>query len=98
MEYSGTLLAISVDSVAENKRVAMRNQLDFPILSDARRDVVWEYGLLQKGAGPGGSDVALPAMVLIDCHGRIIWQYVSKRVQDRPSVEAILKVVETLVS
>ncbi|MCH8242053.1 MAG: redoxin domain-containing protein, partial [Planctomycetes bacterium] len=48
VEYSGTLLAISVDSVAENKRVAMRNQLDFPILSDARRDVVWEYGLLHK--------------------------------------------------
>ncbi len=92
------MLAISVDSVAENKRVATRNQIDFPILSDARRDVVWEYGLLHKGAGPGGSDVALPAMVLIDCNGRIVWQYVARRVQDRPSVKALLKVVETLVS
>lgn len=98
MEYSGTLLAISVDSVAENNQVATRYQIDFPILSDLRRDVVWEYGLLHKGAGPRGSDVALPAMVLIDCNGLIVWQYVSKRVQDRPSADAILKVVQTLVS
>lgn len=98
MENSGTLLAISVDSVAQNRRVATKNQIEFPILSDADRDVVSEYGVLHQGAGPGGSDIALPAMVLIDCNGRIVWQYVSKRVQDRPSAEAILKVIETLVS
>lgn len=98
MQSSGTLLAISVDTVAQNRRVATKNQIDFPILSDAGREVVWEYGLLHQGAGPGGSDIALPAMVLIDCNGRVVWRYVSKRVQERPSAEALLKVVETLVS
>ncbi len=98
MEQSGTLLAISVDPVGDNSRVANKNRLDFPILSDEQRDVVWEYGVLHQGAGPGGSDVSLPAMVLIDCSGTIIWRHVSQRIQDRPTPEAVLKLVSTLDS
>ena len=98
MEKSGTLLAISVDSVADNSHVAEKNRLDFPILSDEQRDVVWEYGVLHKGGGPGDSDVSLPAMVLIDCNGTITWRYVSHRVQDRPATEAVLQLVLALDS
>lgn len=91
-------MAISVDSVADNSRVAKKNRLSFPILSDEQRDVVWDYGVLHKGAGPGDSDVSLPAMILIDCSGTIVWRHVSHRVQDRPATEEVLKIVSALDS
>jgi peroxiredoxin len=93
VDQGGTLLAISVDSVADNKRVGNKNDLPFPVLSDEERSVVWSYGVLHKGGAMDGSDVALPAMVLIDCNGNVAWRYVAKKVQSRLDPKAVLALV-----
>ena len=87
------MLAVSVDAVADNKRVAKKHKIAFPILSDAQREVIWSYGVLHNGAGLDGSDVPLPSMFLIDCHGNITWRYVARKVQSRLDPEVVLKVV-----
>ena len=79
----GRLLAVSVDPPAISKGVVERNALDFAILGDTNREVVRAYGLLHESGARDGSDIAIPAHVLIDRHGRIVSTFVSKRIQDR---------------
>jgi peroxiredoxin len=93
VDQGGTLLAISVDAVKDNKRVVKNNKLPFPVLSDEQREVVWDYGVIHKGAGMDGSDLPLPSMFLIDCNGIITWRYVAKKVQNRLDPKLVMKVV-----
>jgi peroxiredoxin len=72
-----------VDPPTDARRVVEDNRLGFPILCDTTREVVRAYGLLHEGGGPGGSDIAVPAHVLIDSDGRIVSRFVSRRIQDR---------------
>lgn len=93
VDQGGSLLAVSVDAVADNKRVAKKHKIAFPILSDEQREVVWDYGVIHKGAGIDGSDVPLPSMFLIDCHGNITWRYVARKVQSRLDPKVLLKLL-----
>ena len=77
------LVAISVDPRQEAQRVAEKNGLTFPILSDTSREVTRAYGLVHENGGMDGSDIPIPAHVLIGRDGRILSRYVSKRAQDR---------------
>jgi len=80
----GRMLAVSVDPQSRNRKVVERNRLAFPILSDQDRKVTAGFGLLHKGGGPGYSDIPVPAHVLVDRDGRIIWRHIAIRIQDRP--------------
>ena len=77
------LLAVSVDSQDDARRLAAREDLSFPILCDTEREVIGAYGLRHQGGGLDGGDIAIPAHVLIDEDGRILSRHVSKRPQDR---------------
>ncbi len=91
------MLAISVDPQERSKRVVEQNGLGFPVLCDAQHEVIEAYGLLHEGGGPGGSDIAVPAHVLIDRDGRIVWRFISRRITDRLTPEDILATVTKLV-
>lgn len=73
-----------------------RNKLSFPILADESRTVLKQFGLLHAGAGPGGSDIAIPAHILIDRGGAIRWTRVSSLVQDRPDPKEVLEQIQKL--
>lgn len=88
------VLAVSVDTPAESARVVKRNELPFPILSDAEHRVIRDYGLVHRGGGPGGGDIAIPAHVLVDHDGTILWRRISHRIQDRPSPDEVLAAVK----
>ncbi len=79
----GRLLAVSVDPPQRSADVVTRQNLPFSILSDADRSVIAAYGVVHKGGGPDGGDIAIPSMFLIETGGRIAWQHVSTRVQER---------------
>ncbi len=87
------LIALSVDAPKDSKRVVEKNKLPFPILADEQREVLRSYGLVHAKGGPGGSDVAIPADILIDRDGKILWKHVSAKVTDRPYTEELLDVV-----
>lgn len=72
-----------------------KSGLNFPILSDPDRKVAREYGLLHAGGAPDGSDIAIPAHILVDRNGKILWQRVAKRIQDRPSPGEVLAAIES---
>lgn len=85
------IVAVSVDEPAQARRAADRLDLKFPLLSDRERSVVRAYGVLHRGGGPDGEDVAIPAHFLIDSDGRIVWRRVSGSIQDRADPEDILR-------
>lgn len=86
----GTLAAVAVDAPQQSRQVVERNKLPFAILCDTRREVVRAYGLLHEEGGRTG-DIAIPAHVLIDRDGRIVWRRRSERVQDRPDPREVLQ-------
>ncbi len=62
----------------------------FTILSDPGAQVIRSYGLLHRGAGMDGQDIALDTTLLVDVDGRERWRHVSQTLLDVPTTEEIL--------
>lgn len=91
------LVAVSVDPPRQSRDVVRRGQLPFSILSDEQRTVTRALGLVHRGGGPDGSDIALPAHLLLDRTRRVRWRYVADRIQNRLSPETVLENVRTVL-
>ncbi len=87
------VVAISVDSPEDNRRVAKKLDIDYSILSDPEAKAITAYGVLHPEGGMGGKDIARPAIFLIDTDGVILWRRLTEdwRVRVRPEqlIEAI---------
>jgi len=60
--------------------------------------VIRSYGLLHRGAGMDGQDIALDTTLLVDVDGRERWRHVSQTLRDVPTTEEILiRIRETAV-
>ena len=92
----GQVLAIAVDPPELARKVVEAQKLDFPILCDTEAKVIRAYGLVHVGGGAGGSDIAIPASVLIDRNGKIVWKRVAKRAQDRPAPRDVIRIIRTM--
>jgi peroxiredoxin len=92
------LVGVSVDPPETSRAVVRRHRLPFPILADTQRSLIRELGLLHVGGGPGGSDIALPAHVLIDSDRNIRWKYVADRIQNRLSEDRVLERVRAALA
>ena len=91
-------IAVSVHAPADSAKVASRNKLPFPILSDADRSVIREYGLIHRGGGSGGSEIAIPAHILVDHDGKILWRHVATKVLDRTDPDDVVAAVRRATS
>lgn len=89
----GQVLAIAVDTPELSRAVVDKQQLDFRILCDTDVKVIQAYGLVHAAGGPGGLDIAIPASILIDRNGAIVWKYVAARAQDRPDPSDIIEII-----
>ena len=70
----------------------------FTILSDPGAQVITSYGLLHRGAGMDGQDIALDTTLLVDVDGRERWRHVSQTLPDVSTPEEILmRIRETAV-
>jgi peroxiredoxin len=58
----------------------------FPILADANHAVADAYGVFNLL----GDGVATPSVFVIDPGGRIVWSYIGKDANDRPSAAQVL--------
>ena len=92
-----TLVAVSVDSPEQSRRVVDQNRLPFVILADTERHVVRDYGVLHPNGGPTG-DIAIPAQVLVAPDGHLLWRHVATRIFDRLSPEQVLERVRDSVA
>ena len=78
------ILAISTDDLSGAAYAV--DGLEFPILYDPEALVVKEYGVYDLL----GDGMAAPATFLVDRTGKVQWQYVGKRINDRPSNQEIV--------
>lgn len=89
----GRLLAISTDPPEKSREVVERRKLNFSVLSDPDAMILKAYGLAHEGGGPRGATIAMPAIVLINPQGEIVWRRKAQLIQDRPASEEVLDAV-----
>ena len=91
------IVAISPDPVEENRKVAEKLGLDFPILSDAELAATRALGLVHEGGGvpPDFADIPRPAVFIAE-GGQIRWRALTDnwrvRVRPDPLLEAVADV------
>lgn len=83
------VVAISPDGVDDNRRVADRLELEFPILSDPDLALTTALGLEHEGGGPSGQTIPRPATFIVR-RGAIRWRYLTDNWRVRPRPETIL--------
>jgi len=87
------VIAISVDSVEDNRKVVEKLGLEYRVLSDGDREIIQAYGLLHPGASINGGDIARPATLVVDADGVVRWRNLTEnwrvRVQPEPVIEAL---------
>lgn len=87
------VLAISVDTPEQSKKLSQQRGYTFSILSDAQRQVIKRYDLLHAGGGPTG-DIARPAEFLLDAEGIVRWMNLTEDYRIRPKPEDILATID----
>jgi len=80
------VIAISVDTPAESEKLRESQGYTFPILSDAKDEVIRRWDLVHPHGGVDGADVARPAEFLVDASGKVRWVNLTEdfRVRTRP--------------
>jgi peroxiredoxin len=90
------VVAISVDSAEESRRLAQTQGYTFPILSDPGAKTIRAYGVIHEGGGEGGHDIARPAEFLVDDTGTIRWVNLAESVLARLRPETVLNVIDAM--
>ena len=85
------MVAISVDASEVTLQHVQKLGFTYTFLSDPQAEAIGRYGLLHKGGGPDGTDIARPAEFLIDSTGTIRWRNLTESVTVRARPEQVLK-------
>ena len=84
MEIGARVIGISVDGPFANKIFSQNRQLNFPLLSDYKRETISRYGIVMKDLGKlKDYNAAKRAIFIIDTNGIILYKWIS----DKPLVE-----------
>lgn len=83
-DLGANVVGISVDGPFANKFFVQNRHLNFPVLSDYRREVIRKYGIVMNRLGPlEGYDAAKRSVFILDENGKVIYRWVS----DSPLIE-----------
>jgi peroxiredoxin len=83
-------VAISVDAPAQSESLRRKAGYTFTFLSDPSLDAIKRYGIVHKGAGEGGRDIARPAEFLIDRADVVRWENLTGDIRVRARPEQML--------
>ncbi|KKW07770.1 MAG: Bacterioferritin comigratory protein [Parcubacteria group bacterium GW2011_GWA2_49_16] len=93
--HSVVVLGVSVDSVDSHKKFCDKHALNFPLLSDEKKEVVKEYGVWVEKSMYGKKYMGIQRdSFLIDEEGTIIKHYVKVKPEEHP--REVLKDVENV--
>jgi peroxiredoxin (alkyl hydroperoxide reductase subunit C) len=84
------IVGISIDPPEINRWQSRKLGYSFPLLSDAKAEVIRRYDVLHPGAGPKGADIARPAEFLIDSNGMVRWVNLTENIAVRARPEQVL--------
>jgi glutaredoxin-dependent peroxiredoxin len=83
-DLGANVVGISVDGPFANKFFTQNRHLNFPVLSDYKRDVIKRYGIVMKDlAALKDYNAAKRSVFVLDENGKVIYRWVS----DNPLVE-----------
>ena len=91
-------MAISVDPPDVSRDWCKKIGYTYPFLSDADTAVIQRYGILHKGAGMGGHDIARPAEFLLDRDGIVRWRNLTEDLKVRARPEQMLEAARAKVA
>lgn len=83
-----TVVALSVDTPFELKKLAKLLELSFPVYR-VPLQVVKKLGLQE-----GRRTHARPATFVVDAQGRVVFQHMGRSVRDRPKESALLRALQ----
>jgi len=87
-----------VDSPADSEKLRQSQGYTFPILSDAKDDVIRRWDLVHPHGGPDGTDIARPAEFLIDASGKVRWVNLTEEFRVRARPQQVLAVFDAMNS
>ncbi len=90
------VVAISVDPPDLSASLAAKQGYTFPLLSDAKAEVIRRYDLLHPAAGPKSADIARPAEFLIDPSGTVRWRNLTEDYKVRIRGQQVLEALDSL--
>lgn len=88
-------MGISIDSQFCHKVFAEQLRVDFPLLSDANREVIPKYGVMRPEHA-GIKNVANRSVFVVDQQGTVRYKWMTENPPEVPDVLEILRVVERL--
>jgi peroxiredoxin len=83
-------VAISVDTPGVSRDWCRKIGYTYPLLSDPDAKAIGAYGILHKGEGVNGQDIARPAEFLVDREGVVRWRYLTEDLKVRARPEQML--------
>lgn len=83
-DLGANVIGISVDGPYANKFFVQNRHLNFPVLSDYKREVINRYGIVMKKLGSlNDYNAAKRSVFILDEEGKVIYRWVS----DNPAIE-----------
>ena len=89
-------VAISVDAPEQSETLRRKAGYTFTFLSDPNLETIKRYGVVHKGAGEGGRDIARPAEFLVDRSGMVRWVNLTEDIRVRARPEQLLAAARAL--
>jgi peroxiredoxin len=80
-----------VDTPKLNRRQRQKLGYTFTFLSDPKAEVIRQYDVLHRGAGPNHTDIARPAEFLIDSSRTVRWVNLTENIAVRARPEQVLE-------
>jgi peroxiredoxin len=87
-DVGGTVYGVSVDLPYTLNEFRERNDLNFGLLSDERRELIEAYGVIDRWE-PRDIRVAKRAVFVVDADGRITYAWVGDTPKQEPDYEAV---------
>lgn len=96
-DLNATVLGISVDAPFSNNAFAQKNSVNFPLLSDYKRDAVRAYDIaLDDFAGMPGYTAAKRAVYVVDPAGTITYAWVGPNPGVEPNYDEVKAAVSAI--
>ncbi len=96
-DLNAEVFGVSVDAVFANAAFATKNELNFPLLSDYKREAVAAYGVAHDDfAGMTGYTAAKRSVFVIDGEGVLRYSWVAPNPGVEPNYDEVKKAVEAL--
>jgi len=94
--YGAEIIGISVDGPFANKIFVENRHLNFPVLSDYKRETISKYGIIMKDLGPLREyNAAKRSILIIDEAGNVQYRWVSDDPLIEPDYAEIRKFLKT---